>query len=104
MAVQTGYAHIALNEKGVPIIEGTTTKVVELVAEVLYWGWNAETILEQHPYLKLGQIFSALAYYWDHADELHDDLRRREEIVDRLREKAGPSPLRAKLEAALAAQ
>jgi hypothetical protein len=30
-----------------------------------------------HPYLTLGQIHSALAYYWDHQEELEQDIERR---------------------------
>ena len=36
----------------------------------------------QHPYLTLGQIYSALAYYWDHREELDQDIERRLEFVD----------------------
>jgi uncharacterized protein (DUF433 family) len=75
---RTPYAHIILREDGVPIIEGTTTKVIEVVVEKLAYGWSPEEIRYQHPYLSLGQVYSALAYYADHTktidDEIEDDL------------------------------
>ena len=44
MAVTTTYEHIVLNQTGVPIIEGTTTKIVEIVAEMKAYGWSPEEI------------------------------------------------------------
>src|SRR4030042_4773171 len=55
-SVQTSYDHIALNEKEIPIIRGTTMKVVELVVEKLAHGWSPEELHFQHPYLTLGQV------------------------------------------------
>ena len=95
---QTQYEHIALNDAGVPIIGGTTMKVVELVVEKIAYGWSAEELHFQHPYLTLGQIHSALAYYWDHADELDQEIEHDLELAEQMRREAGPSPLAARLE------
>ena len=93
----TTYEHVQLDDQGVPIIVGTTMKVVELVMAQLAHGWSPEEVLFQHPYLTLGQIHSALAYYWDHKDELDADIERRWQYAEAERRKAGPSPLAAKL-------
>lgn len=95
--VRTRYEHIAIDEDGVPTIAGTTMKVVELVVERLAYGWSPEELHFQHPYLTLGQIHSALAYYWDHADELDRDIERRLQFVEQVRQAVGPSPLVARL-------
>jgi alkylation response protein AidB-like acyl-CoA dehydrogenase len=47
--------------------------------------------------LSLGQIHSALAYYWDHKDEIDADVQRRLEEAETLRRDAGPSPVARKL-------
>ncbi len=73
-SIQTTYEHIVFNEKGYPVIAGTTMKVVELVVEKLAHGWSTEELYFQHPYLTLGEIFSALAYYADHQAELDNDI------------------------------
>jgi len=39
-------------------------KVVESVVEQQAYGWSPEELRFQHPYMTLGQIHSALAYYW----------------------------------------
>lgn len=93
------YKHVALNEKNVPIIAGTNMKVVELVLESMAYGWSPEELHFQHPYLTLGQIHSALAYYWDHQEELDRDIERRLQVVDQIQRTAKPSPLAMRLKA-----
>ena len=95
--VETCYEHIAIDEHGVPYISGTTLKVIELVAEKFAYGWSPEEFLFQHPYLTLGQIHAALAYYWDHADELDKDMTARKLKVKELQKKAPVSPLITRL-------
>ena len=99
MSRETAYEHIALNESGAPIIEGTTMKVIELVLETLPYGWSPDELQFQHPYLTLGQIHSALAYYWDHKEELDRDIERRLERVEQIRRDVGPSRLVERLKA-----
>ena len=84
--VETTYQHVVLNEKQVPVIAGTTMKVAELVTEQMAYGWSPEELHFQHPYLTLGQIHSALAYYWDHQEDIDRDIERREQIVRDIRD------------------
>jgi uncharacterized protein (DUF433 family) len=65
----------------VSLIAGTTVKVVELILETTAYGRSPEELHFQHLHLSLGQIHSALAYYWDHAAELDRDIERRMEKV-----------------------
>jgi len=81
--VETKYEHVILDEQNIPIIVGTNMKVVELILEKIAYGWSPEELAFQHPYLTLGQIHSALAYYWDHKDELDRDIERRIDFVDK---------------------
>ncbi len=97
--VQVQYKHIVFDEAQVPIIAGTNMKVVELVLEKTAYGWSAEELHFQHPYLTLGQIHSALAYYWDHQEELDQDIERRLEFVDEVQRTLAPLPLVARLKA-----
>ena len=97
--VETRYEHIVLDDGGIPLIRGTTMKVIELVLEQNAYGWSAEELHFQHPYLSLGQIHSALAYYWDHKDELDRNITQRRLQVEELRRTTPMSPLVAKLKA-----
>ena len=91
------YPHIDLDKSGNPRIEGTTMKVVELVVAHQAYGWSPEELHFQFPHLSLGQIHSALAYYWDHQEALDQDIAQRLARTDTIRRAQGPSPLAARL-------
>jgi len=99
LIVETRYEHIILNEAKVPLIAGTTMKVIELVLDYKAYGWSPEELHFQHPYLSLGQIYSALAYYWDHQEELDQDIEQRLEMIEQVRKVLKPTPLEARLKA-----
>jgi uncharacterized protein (DUF433 family) len=99
MTGATTYQQIQLDEQVVPIITGTTMKVVELIMAQMAYGWSPEELHFQHPYLSMHQIHSALAYYWEHKEKLDLDIERRSQFVAQSRREAGPSPLVAKLRA-----
>jgi uncharacterized protein (DUF433 family) len=97
------YAHVAIGSDNVPIVAGTQIKLVEIVSDHLAHGSDAQEIHRQFPNLSLGQIHSALAYYYDHQDEMDAEIARRIQRAEEFRGKieaiTGPSPLKAKLRA-----
>jgi uncharacterized protein (DUF433 family) len=97
MLAETRYEHIILNDIRVPVISGTTMKVVELVLAQAAYGWSAEELRVQFPYLTLGQIYSALAYYWDHREEFDANIEGRLEKVTRIQKEIPVPPLVARL-------
>ena len=99
MLSETRYEHIILNEARMPMIAGTTMKVVELVLDHLAYGWSPEELHFQHPGLTLGQIHSALAYYWDHKAELDRDIEQRLQVVDQLQQTMPSTSLAERLKA-----
>ena len=96
MATATTYPHIELNEAGKPVISGTRTKV-RMIAEDTIYGCDIEEIRHRYPYLSLGQIHSALAYYYDHKEEIDRDIEEGERLVEELKARQGESPVRKKL-------
>ncbi|WP_083235000.1 DUF433 domain-containing protein [Candidatus Marithrix sp. Canyon 246] len=95
--VENQYEHISFNENNVPIISGTNMKVVELITEKIAYGWSAEELQFQHPYLTLGQIYSALAYYSDNKEKIDKDIEQRLEFVKQVQQSQASSPLVEKL-------
>lgn len=91
------YPHIELSADGVPYLEGTRTKVVEIALDSLAHHWDAEEIKRQHPHLTMGQIHAALAYYHDHREALDADIAQQLADVDRIAGARQPSLLREKL-------
>lgn len=90
---KTSFEHIELDENGVPHIAGANMKVVELVLNKLAYGWSPEELHFQHPHLSLGQIYSALAFYYDHKDMMDRDIQRREERIERIKRELPLAPL-----------
>ncbi|MBI2919834.1 MAG: DUF433 domain-containing protein [Planctomycetes bacterium] len=93
---ETRYEHIVLDASGVPLISGTTMKVIELVMDRQAYGWSPEELHFQHPGLSMGKIFSALAWYADHQAELDAEIRRSLDDFISARKSAGPAPAAAK--------
>lgn len=93
MLNETRYEHIVLDESRVPLIAGTRVKVIEIVLDHLAYGWSPEELHFQHPQLTMGQIHSALGYYWDHKVELDRDMERRLQLIDQLQQTSPSSPL-----------
>lgn len=96
---ETRYEHIVVDDNGTPSIEDTTMKVVELIVAQTAYGWSPEELQFQFPHLTLGQIYSALAYYWDHRSALNQDIARRLAAVEAQEQHAPPVPLRDRLRA-----
>jgi len=91
--------HVRLDEQGRPWIDDTNVKVIEVVLDHLAYGWNAETIQENHPHLSLAQVYAALAWYYDHQPEMDAEIERQDERLRALRAAAAPSPLQRRLAA-----
>ena len=93
------YAHISLNSDNIPILTGTRIKVVLIVMDHLGRGWDAQQIHRQYPHLSLGQIHSALAYYYDHQAQMDADIERRKQNAEEMKARHGPGPVTEKLKA-----
>jgi uncharacterized protein (DUF433 family) len=91
------YAHVEITPDGVPIIAGTKTKVIEIALDRLAHHWDAEEIKRQHPHLTLGQIHSALAWYYDHQDDMDQEIQSQLDDVRRIKASVGESAVRRKL-------
>ena len=96
---ETQYRHIVLDDAGVARIAGTTMKVVELVTAQQAYGWSPGELALHFPHLTLGQIHSALAYYWDHQAEIDREIARDLALVNDLRSRTPEAPIVARLRA-----
>jgi uncharacterized protein (DUF433 family) len=94
------YPHIEIDPAGEPLISGTDTKVILIAIDRLAHHWDANEIQRQRPHLTLGQIYSALGYYYDHELEMNQLIDQRLQREDKLLSPLGNSRIRAKLQAA----
>lgn len=93
----TDHKYVQMDERGVPLIAGTTMKIVELIVSIQSYGWTPEQTQASYPHLSMAQIHSALAYYWDHKQTLDADIERRYQYAEYLRTASGETPMRRKL-------
>lgn len=75
---------IHTDTQGVAWIDGTTTKVVEVIQDVQA-GLLPEEIQKEHPNWTLAQIFAAIKYYNNHKEEIDADIERREQFAEKMR-------------------
>jgi uncharacterized protein (DUF433 family) len=98
-SITTPYEHIVVEDKGVAVVADSRMKVAQLVSEEMAYGWSPEELHFQHPHLSMGQIHSALAYYWDHEEEINQQIEGDLQYANRTRRTAGETPLVARLKA-----
>lgn len=70
------YPHLSIDEEGIAFIGRTRYKVLHLAAEHYHHGWSAEELLRQHTDLRPEEVYSALTYFYDHHDELVNQMRK----------------------------
>lgn len=51
-------------------------RVAQIVSDYLGRGWSAEEIVLQYPHLTLAEVHSALAFYFDHREQIDGELAR----------------------------
>jgi uncharacterized protein (DUF433 family) len=96
---ETGYPHIVRDERGIVLIQGTTMKLEELVLPHRAYGWGPDELAKQFPYLTLGQIYSALAYYSDHQAEIDQEIERGYAEIQEIRRRTPVPPIVHRLRA-----
>jgi uncharacterized protein (DUF433 family) len=96
LSTQTTYAYITRTPGicgGRPRIEGHRVRVQDIAVEHERQALSAEEICQQHPGLTLAKVYSALAYFHDHRDEILADLETDRRAVEAFR-KAHPNSVR----------
>ncbi|MDZ4659138.1 MAG: DUF433 domain-containing protein [Bythopirellula sp.] len=78
-------------------VEGTRVRVSDIYAFAEIQGMAADRIVEQLPHLSLGQVHAALSYFFDHREQVLQEIREDDQFVRLMRERTGPGPLEFKL-------
>jgi len=76
---------------GVAYIEGTSTKVIEVVQAKQAHDFTPEEVQRQLPHLTLAQVYAALAYYHANKADLDAQIAERRRFADELRAQS-PNP------------
>ncbi len=78
-------------------IAGHQIRVVDVVEWHEKMGLSVDEIVERWPSISRADVHAALAYYWDHREELEAKMAEDEAYVEEMRRKQGPSLLERKL-------
>ncbi len=84
--------HITLNPHGVPCLDGTRHRVIDLVADHVAHGYSAAQIIEQYPDLTPAHVHASLTYYDDHQDTLDAALLASDAQAEQQRHHHAPDP------------
>jgi uncharacterized protein (DUF433 family) len=65
-------------------IRGTRIRVQDIVSDHERHGLSPDEIAREYPHLTLGQVHAALAYYFDHRDEVLKQMKADEDFAARM--------------------
>ena len=96
------YIEIRKNRDGQDraFVAGTRVRVQDIYVDSQVHGMSPEQIVASLPHLTLSQVHAALAYYYDHREEVLEELRQDKQFVALMKKQMGPGPLEAKLRSA----
>jgi uncharacterized protein (DUF433 family) len=66
------------------------------VQDIVLWteqGQSPDQIVADFPQVSLADVYAALAYYHDHRDQIDQQIREDDELVNRMRAEVGPGIL-----------
>jgi len=69
---------------GSPVLERTRIRVMDVVEKYEILGYPPEKIAEAFG-ISLAQVFSALAYYYEHPKEIKAEIREHEEFIMKMK-------------------
>jgi uncharacterized protein (DUF433 family) len=91
MSTAAEYPHIFVDASGTARIDDTGYNVQHLAAEHYQHGWTAEELLRQHPDLRPEQAYAALTFFYDHYDEMIEQMEASAAKAEGLRQANGLS-------------
>ena len=96
--MQTGVTTQHISSKpgvcgGKACVDGTRIRVQDIYVWHVLQGQSPEEIVAGFPQLSMADVHAALAYYWDHRDEIHREIQQAEEEYEEIKRK-NPSLLR----------
>ena len=83
--IATAWPFIVQNDEGIAFVQGTKTRVIEIVECHLAYRWDAEQIHQQLSGMTLPQIHAALGFYYEHKSECDRQLQDAHDRSENLR-------------------
>jgi len=74
-------------------------RVAQIVMDYLAYGWSVEEICRQHLYLTLAEAHAAMGYYFDHQEEIDQEITQEWQQVQESTTRAAKSPFYTRMKA-----
>ena len=76
MALEISYPHVEKPAgETARLCRFPRVRVAQLVMDHLAYGWTVEELCRQYGYLTPAEAHAAMAYYFDHQDEIDEEIR-----------------------------
>ena len=100
MAVAVNYPHITIDAGGTArLTRLPRIRVAQIAIDYLNHGWSPDEICIHYPHLKPAEVHSAMAYYFDHREQIDAEIEREKQESEASRHHAPPTPAEARLRA-----
>ena len=100
MSVDVAYAHIEKIEGEAAHLQRTPrVRVAQIVMDYLAYGWSVDEMCRQHPYLTPAEAHAAMAYYFDHREEIDGEIEAEVKEAAAALANAPPTPFLARMRA-----
>jgi Protein of unknown function (DUF433) len=74
-------------------------RVAQIVMDYLTYGWSVEEICRQHLYLTLAEAHAAMGYYFDHQEEIDQEISQEWQQVQESISQSSESPCYSRMKA-----
>ncbi len=94
------YPHIEkLDDQPARLQRFSRVRVAQIVMDYLTYGWSVEEICRQHPYLVPAEAHAAMGYYFDHQEEIDQEITQEWEQVQSVMTQGARSPFYVRMKA-----
>lgn len=74
-------------------------RIAQIVMDYIAYGWSVEEICRQHLYLRPAEAHAAMGYYFDHQEEIDQEIRQEWQQVQEKMNQAAKSPFYIRMKA-----
>jgi uncharacterized protein (DUF433 family) len=100
MSVELAYPHVEKAEGQPARLRRTPrVRVAQIAMDYLAYGWSVDEMCRQHPYLQPAEAHAAMAYYFDHQEEIDGEIEAEVKEAASARANALTPPLVVRLKA-----
>ena len=100
MSIDISYPHIEKATDGSPHLKRLPRiRVAQIVMDYLAHGWSPDEMCRHHSHLLPAEAYGAMAYYYDHQDEIDAEIRAEMTATRAAQAAASPTPFAVRMQA-----